>query len=76
MIECKGEHCNAVDGVGHSPACHRQHTALTTKVPICFDRAEHGGRVFDNCRFINSCNGVKPICGNNPPLPQTKGAQK
>jgi hypothetical protein len=37
-----------------------------TNPPDCFSRAEHEGRVFDNCRYIHVCKDVKLICGNHP----------
>lgn len=65
MIECNGEKCNAINGVGHSDECLAQ-LDRAYNVPICFDRAEYNGRVFDNCRFINCCKNVTSICANNP----------
>ena len=66
---CKGENCMAVDGVNHSQECIKNHDAIYDKingVPTCFDRAESGGRKFDNCRYYNDCKQVKPICTDNP----------
>lgn len=65
MNNCKGENCKAVNGKGHSDECVKEHDK-TVGVPDCFDRAESGGRVFDNCRFIHTCKVRKTICGNNP----------
>ena len=64
---CKGANCEAINGVGHSEECLQEHTnCVSKKPPSCFDRAESAGRVFDNCRFINTCISVEPICGNYP----------
>jgi len=68
---CKGENCMAVDGVNHSKECIKNHDAIYDKingVPTCFDRAidNRNGGTFDNCRYYNVCNRVKPICTNNP----------
>ncbi len=35
-------------------------------VPNCFDRADYRGRVFDNCRYFQTCKQCKPICIDNP----------
>lgn len=68
--QCKGENCHAIDGFGHSEECKQEHSKVVNRaskiVPICFDRAESGGRVFDNCRFYNDCKEVHPACFNNP----------
>ena len=69
MKDCKGEQCADWDDYNHSPECKAGHErAYEGIVPKCFDRAEHLGRVFDNCVFYNDCNRVKPICMNNPPV--------
>lgn len=70
---CKGKSCHAKNGIGHSDECEKEHSDCVNEIPItqlppsCFDRAEMAGRVFDNCRYINDCNNVEPICGNYPP---------
>ncbi|MEE8299469.1 MAG: hypothetical protein V3R67_08845 [Thermodesulfobacteriota bacterium] len=69
---CKGKNCHAKNGIGHSHECKKEHSDHVNGIPIeqspplCFDRAEMAGRVFDNCRYINNCRDVKPICGNYP----------
>jgi len=71
FARCKGENCRAVCGVGHSDECKIEHDSrhvnVVDEVPSCFDRAEHAGRVFDNCRFFRECKDRKDICVNNPP---------
>ncbi len=66
--KCKGKNCEAIGGVGHSMECEKEHddTVNHAKPPSCFDRAEHGGRLFDNCRFFQVCKDVQPICCNYP----------
>ncbi len=64
MPNCKGENCKAVKGKGHSDECIKQHEKAHG-VPDCFDRAESGGRLFDNCLFFKDCKQAKPICANN-----------
>lgn len=71
---CKGANCEALDGISHSNECEREHDEQFSEenggahltVPSCFDRAEHQGRVFDNCRYFQTCKQRKPICVNNP----------
>ena len=65
MSTCKGENCTAVNGKGHGDECKKEHDKANG-VPDCFDRAESGGRFFDNCRFFKNCKSVKKICTNNP----------
>ena len=56
LNRCKGEKCKAIGGIGHSDECEREHSSVVDRThtkplpPKCFDRAESGGRVFDNCR--------------------------
>ena len=64
MKDCKGEKCSDFDEANHSPECIAEHERAY--VPECFDRAEHPGNVFDNCRFHNDCKKVQPICLDNP----------
>ena len=72
MNTCTGRKCLAVDGLDHSEECQQDHYNAVNGIPFvelpptCFDRAESGGRVFDNCRYIHTCKSVKLICGNNP----------
>lgn len=75
MSVCKGEKCKAIEGVGHSSECIKNHNAIydaINGVPKCFDRAEHNGRLFDNCRYIHECKHRKAICVNNPEDSQLK----
>ena len=65
MKICNGNNCKAVNGKGHSDECIEENEK-SIGVPSCFDRAERGGRKFDNCIFYNSCKDVKRICCNNP----------
>ena len=67
--KCNGKECRAVDGIGHSNECVKEHETVcshTEEVPSCFARAEYQGRAFDNCMFFETCKSVKPICTNNP----------
>lgn len=66
QVECNGENCKAIDGLGHSQECQTKHGLHVDKAPSCFKRAEHNGRVFDNCMYFEQCKNVKPICINNP----------
>ena len=69
MSGCKGKNCEAINGVSHSYECKLEHDKCVDtkkKPPSCFDRAEHAGRVFDNCRFYQECKDSKRICGNYP----------
>ncbi len=65
MSECKGKSCKSANGKNHSKECIAEYEK-TIGVPLCFDRAESGGRSFDNCKFFQVCKQVKPICVNNP----------
>lgn len=74
-LKCKGDRCEAVRGTGHSVECEQKHSSehvnskpVAESPPSCFVRAEHAGRVFDNCRFFRTCKNVKPICTNHPVL--------
>jgi len=68
MEKCNGTNCKAVSGKGHSDECLKDYEK-NNGVPLCFDRAESGNRLFDNCRFIHTCKDRKTICGNNPVTP-------
>jgi hypothetical protein len=67
-MKCKGKNCNAEGDNNHSDECLKEHESqhVEESPPPCFDRAEHNGRVFDNCRFYSDYKHVKPICVDYP----------
>ena len=66
MEPCRGKNCTSQNGENHSKDCIQEHADTVNGVPSCFDRAESGGLLFDNCRYIHECKNRKTICVDNP----------